>query len=175
MTVARYSLPARLLHWAVAAGIVTAVGIALAFDDLPLSPARIRLLNYHKWAGVSVLFLVVVRIAVRLWLKPPALPASMRAWEFKLAAATHHLLYALMVLVPVFGWLASSALGFPPVWFGIVHLPALLEKNKAVADVLQPIHMTLAWTLVALVVLHVVAALKHRFFDHDKVMDRMLF
>jgi cytochrome b561 len=175
MTVARYSLPARLLHWAVAAGIVTAVGIALAFDDLPLSPTRIRLLNYHKWAGVTVLFLVLIRIAVRLRLTPPALPATMRSWELKLAAATHHLLYALMALVPVFGWLASSAKGFPPVWFGIVHLPALLEKNKAVADVLQPIHTTLAWTLVALVVLHVVAALKHRFVDRDQVLDRMSF
>jgi cytochrome b561 len=102
------------------------------------------------------------------------MPAGMPAWQRKAAEATHVLLYLLMFAVPLSGWLMSSAKGFQTVWFGVLPLPDLLDKNQELGDLLQQVHMLLNFTMAALVIAHLGAALKHHFIDRDDVLARML-
>ena len=113
-----------------------------------------------------------VRLAWRITHRPPP-DLAMPAWQAKAAHATHHLLYALFFIVPLVGWAYSSAAGFPIVWFGVLPLPDLLPVDKALAEAIKPVHGWLAWTLIALVALHVAAALKHHFIDRDGLIARM--
>jgi cytochrome b561 len=174
MKEAKYTPAARALHWLIAILIATALGFALSFDGLPLSPRKIRLINYHKWAGLSVLWLVAVRFAWRLTHRPPELPGSMSALQRKAAGTAHAVLYLLMGATPMIGWALSSAKGFPLAYLGVVPLPDLLAKDKATAEVLQLVHGSCAWTLIALAAAHAAVALKHHFVDRDDVLRRML-
>jgi cytochrome b561 len=123
---------------------------------------------------VTIFLCVVLRLGWRLLHTPPALPAAMPAWQRNIAGATHILLYLLMVAVPRSGWLMSSAKGFQTVWFGVLPLPDLLDKDKELGDLLQQLHMLLNFSMAALVVAHFGAALKHHFSDRDEVLARMI-
>ena len=169
----KYTLPARILHWLTALAILTAFFIALSIDGKPLH-TKFLLINYHKWAGITVLGLVILRVLWRLTHRPPELPDHMASWEKRIAHGGHGLLYILMIAVPIGGWLYSSALGFPIVWFSVVHLPNLVAKDKALADMIGPVHETAAWTLIIVALLHAAAAIKHHFVDRDNVLKRML-
>lgn len=173
----RYTLPAIVLHWVLALAILSAFAAGVYLDDLPFSPAKLKLINWHKWAGVSILFLSVVRLAWRLTHRPPALPAridqAMPGWQRSAYHATHHLMYLLFFAVPLLGWAYSSAKGFPIVWFGVLPLPDLMPANKELADTIKELHGLAAWGLIGLVALHVAAALKHQFIDRDGLLDRM--
>jgi cytochrome b561 len=98
----------------------------------------------------------------------------MPRWQRVAAAANHVLLYALLLMIPVSGWLMSSASGVPVVYLGLIPLPDLVGKDKALADQLKLAHEALNWTLIALIVLHVAAALKHHFVERDEVLPSML-
>jgi cytochrome b561 len=141
--------------------------------DLPLSPDKLRLYSYHKWIGITVLLLVAVRVSWRLSHVPPPLPASVAAWQRQASAVVHGLLYLLMIAIPLSGWLMSSAKGFQTVWFGVLPLPDLIGKDKALGDQLAEVHKILNFTLLALVVLHVGAALQHHFIEHQPFLQRM--
>ena len=173
-TAPRYTVTARVLHWLIAIAIVGALCVALTFDDMPISPRKIRLINYHKWFGLTVLFLLVARAAWRFGHRPPTLPASMPAWQVRAAHASHGLLYLLMLVVPILGWFLSSADGFPITYLGLIPLPSLTAKDKAVAEVLEDAHAVLAWTLIVVASAHALAALKHHVVDRDDVLRRML-
>jgi cytochrome b561 len=123
---------------------------------------------------VSVFLLLWLRLAWRLIHPVPSLPATMKVWEKKAAHAVHFLLYVLMVAVPVSGWLFSSASGVQVVLFGMLPLPDLLDKDKALADSLKAVHFALNKSLIAIVLIHAAAALKHHFHDRDEVLVRML-
>jgi cytochrome b561 len=141
--------------------------------DLPLSPQKLRFYSYHKWLGVTVFALVLVRVFLRWrYPPPPLLPAP--HWQQRAAQGVHHAFYFLMFAIPLSGWLMSSAKGFPTVWFGVLPLPDLLEKNEALGDLLRDIHEALNWLLGILVCLHVGAALKHHWHDRDATLARML-
>jgi cytochrome b561 len=168
----RYALPARALHAVMALAIFAAFALAFWFDDMPLSRLKINLINYHKWIGVAVLALVVVRLAWRLTHRPQD-PEGLKPWARTLAHLTHWALYGLMAWVPFVGWLMSSAKGYPVVWLGVLPLPDLVAKDPQLGHTLKEVHEWAAWALLALVVLHIAAALKHRFVDHDDVMNRM--
>ena len=170
----RYSRTAIALHWIVALLIVLSFSIGLYMVGLEVSPRMLRLYSWHKWVGVTIALLMFVRIGWRLTHPAPALPATMARWERTLATGTHLLLYVLLVALPLTGWLMSSASGFPVVYFGVVPLPDLVHKDKALAEVLRITHYVLNKTLLALVTLHVAAALKHHFRDRDTVLARML-
>lgn len=170
----RYTATAIALHWVVAALIAGAFAIGLIAVELAVSPQKLKLYSWHKWIGVSIALLALVRITWRLWHPAPALPSGMRRWEQHVATGTHVLLYMLLLAVPVTGWLMSSASGFPVVYFGVLPLPDLVAKDKALADTLKLVHYALNKTLLVLVVLHVAAALKHHVLDHDDVLTRML-
>ena len=98
----------------------------------------------------------------------------MPGWQKAAAHGLHHLLYLLMIAIPLSGWLMSSAKGFQTVYFGVLPLPDLLPKNKELGELLEVVHSSLNFTLAGLVVAHVAAALKHHLLDRDDVLTRML-
>jgi len=162
------------LHWLIAIAIIGTFALGLYMHELPLSPQKLRLYSWHKWAGVTIFLFVMLRLVWRLSHRPPEMPAGMPAWQRKAAEATHVLLYLLMLAVPLSGWLMSSAKGFQTVWFGVLPLPDLLDKNKELGDLLQEVHEVLNFSMAALVIAHLGAALKHHFIDRDDVLARML-
>jgi cytochrome b561 len=162
------------LHWLIAFAIIGAFALGLYMSDLPLSPLKLKLYSWHKWAGVTIFLFVVLRLGWRMLHRPPELPAAMPAWQRQAAAATHVLLYLLMLAVPLSGWLMSSAKGFQTVWFGVLPLPDLVGKSKELGDLLKEVHELLNFSMAALVVAHLGAALKHHFVDRDDVLARML-
>ncbi|MCK9379841.1 MAG: cytochrome b [Sulfuritalea sp.] len=170
----RYSGVAIGLHWLIAVAIAGSFSVGLYMADLPLSPQKLKLYSWHKWAGVTIFLVVMVRLGWRLSHRPPQLPAGMPAWQRKVAEATHVLLYVLMIVIPLSGWLMSSAKGFQTVWFGVLPLPDLLAKNEALGKLLEEVHELLNWSTAAVVVAHLGAALKHHFIDRDDVLTRML-
>jgi len=171
---ARYTATAIALHWLVALGILGAFSLGLYMQDLPISPAKLKLYSYHKWAGVTLFLLILTRLAWRLAHPPPPLPTAMPAWQRRLAGGLHHLLYVLLFAIPLSGWLMSSAKGFQTVWFGVLPLPDLVGKDKALGDALALVHQTLNFSMAGLVMVHVAAALKHHLLDRDDVLQRML-
>lgn len=174
----RYSAPAMLLHWLLALAIFTSLGVGLYMTGLPFSMARLKLYNWHKWAGIMILVLSVLRLLWRLIHRPPALPSKVKAamprWQQAAYQGTHHAMYALFILIPLAGWAYTSATGFPVVLFGIWQLPDFVPKDKALADLLKTAHAWLAFTLMGLIALHIAAALKHHFYDRDGLLLRML-
>lgn len=174
----RYTALAIALHWLLALGIVAMFVLGAYMADLPFSPTRLKLYNWHKWAGISVLLLSVLRLVWRVTHRPPALPAAiaqaMPTWQTRVYHATHHLLYALFFAVPLLGWAYSSAAGFPIVWLGQIALPDWVPADKALAALLKPLHALSAFALMGLAALHVAAALKHQFIDRDGLLLRML-
>jgi cytochrome b561 len=173
----RYTGPAIAAHWLLALMILGSLAVGWYMSDLPVSPQRLKLYNWHKWAGVTILALSVLRLTWRLTHRPPPLPASiegaMPPWQRTAYHATHTLMYALFFAVPLAGWAYSSMAGFPIVWFGVLPLPDFVPVDKELAKQIKPVHAWLAYTLLALVVLHVAAALKHHFVDRDGLIHRM--
>jgi len=161
------------LHWIIAATILGTFALGVYMHELPLSPTKLRLYSYHKWIGVTIFALVLFRLLWRLGHRPPPPPLSMPAWQRRTAAVTHVLLYALTLAIPVSGWLMSSASGFQVVYLGLLPIPDLLAKDKALADQLKDAHEFLNMFMLALVVLHAAAALKHHLLDCDDVLARI--
>jgi cytochrome b561 len=171
----RYTNTAIVLHWLIAILIVGAFALGLFMTDIPgFSPTKLRYYAWHKWAGVTVLLLAAVRLLWRLKNRPPALPTDMPLWQRRAAHALHNVLYMFIFAVPLSGYFYTLAAGFPVVWFGVVQLPVLIAKNKALADLLEPVHYWLNMAMAAVVVLHVMAALKHHVVDRDDTLRRML-
>ena len=169
-----YTSIAKGLHWLMAILLFGLLALGFYMHDLPLSPQKLQLYSWHKWAGVTAFLLVLVRLAWRVTHIPPALPASMPKLMQLAAHAGHFLLYALMIAIPLSGWLMSSAKGFQTVWFGILPLPDLLDKNKELGQLLAQVHSALNFVLIAVILGHVGAALKHHFIDKDDILTRML-
>ncbi len=171
---ARYTKTAKGLHWLMAVLFFGMLGLGFYMQGLPLSPDKLKLYSWHKWVGVTVFLLALFRIAWRVTHQPPALPSSMPRLMQIAAHAGHHMLYMLMFLIPLSGWLMSSAKGFQTVWFGILPIPDLLEKNKLLGDLLQTVHVSLNYLFIAVLIGHIGAALKHHFIDKDDILTRML-
>lgn len=171
---ARYTKTAKSLHWLMAVLFFGMLGLGFYMQGLPLSPDKLKLYSWHKWVGVTVFLLALFRIAWRVTHQPPALPGSMPRLMQIAAHAGHHMLYMLMFLIPLSGWLMSSAKGFQTVWFGILPIPDLLEKNKLLGDLLQTVHVSLNYLFIAVLIGHIGAALKHHFIDKDDILTRML-
>lgn len=171
----RYTSIAIILHWVMALLIFVTWSIAIAVADLPLSPARITGLSWHKWLGVSIFFLVILRLLWRATHPVPILKLVMPLWQERAMQFTHVVLYLLMILIPIVGWLMSSAMGYTVNYFGLFELPDLVDKDKELGHQLKEIHELLANGLMVLVGLHILAALKHQFVDKDGLIGRMTF
>ena len=162
-----------MLHWLAACLIVGGFAVGLWMTGLALGPLKLRWYAYHKWIGITVFLLAALPHRLALAPSPPP-PVPMPAWQRRAAAATHALLYVLMFVIPLSGWIYSSATGISVVYLGLVPLPDLVGKDKRLAAVLKVVHVTLNYTLLALVIVHAGAALKHHLVDHDGVLARML-
>jgi cytochrome b561 len=174
MTALRYTRTAIVLHWASAVLILCGFSLGLFMIGLEFSPAKFRLYAVHKWIGITVFLVAAARLAWRAAYPAPPLLSSMPAWQEWAARATQASLYALMLAIPISGWIYSSATGVSVVYLGLFPLPDLIPKDRETAKVLLLVHKTLNFTLAAAVTLHSGAALWHHFVDRDGVMARML-
>ena len=169
-----YTSTAKALHWIMAIAIIGLFCFGLYMSNLPLSPEKLRYYSWHKWAGVSVFILAIMRLSWRTFNRPPGLPTHMGRNERLAAHSGHGLLYFLMFAIPLSGWLMSSAKGFQTVMLGVLPIPDLLTKNRELGNLLQTVHWSLNMMLAAIVIGHALAALKHHVKDKDDVLTRML-
>ena len=165
---------AKGLHWLMAALLLGLLALGLYMTDLPLSPEKLLLYSWHKWLGVSAFLLLWCRLLWRLTHRAPAAPDGLSAGMARLATLGHLALYALMLLIPLSGWLMSSAKGVPTVWFGLWPIPDLLPRDRALGDALQLVHRALNYLLMATIAGHVAAALWHHTVRKDDTLRRML-
>jgi cytochrome b561 len=172
-TLTRYGAVAQLFHWVIVVLILTQ--FVLAWRAHGLSPvAKIGVLATHKSVGITILALAVLRLTWRLFNPVPPYPAGRPRWQELASHVSHFLLYALLLIQPVLGWLMSSARAFSVSWFGLVQLPDFIAPNRAAFEQLHDWHEAMGFTLATIALIHIAAALKHHFFDHDDVLRRML-
>ncbi|MBV8061306.1 MAG: cytochrome b/b6 domain-containing protein [Alphaproteobacteria bacterium] len=180
-TVTAYNVVAKTLHWLIGLAILGMLALGWIMTDMPnTDPAKFSLFQLHKSIGVSILLLALVRIGWRLTHAAPALPATAKPWEIKLAHGTHYLLYALMIIMPITGWVVISTSTFKlrTLLFSIVPWPAIpylgdLENKKEIHDLFGDAHGIIAYVIAAFVALHAAAALKHHFINRDDILLRM--
>ena len=170
----RYTALAQGFHWIIAALIVIQFTLAWTADDLPLGARKLGLLARHKSVGMTVLMLAVLRLLWRLRNPAPPLPAGMSFLERRLAHITHVAFYVLLFAMPLTGWMMSSAKNYSVSWFGWFTWPNLIGKNEAAFDFLRATHDALSYVLFCIAILHILAALKHHFWNKDDVLLRML-
>ena len=171
----RYTKTAMLLHWLIALLIVSGFIMGLVMTSIPgFTPSKLRYFSWHKWIGVSVFGLAVLRILWRHFNKPPAHPAHMPAWQNHAADAMHWALYFLIFAVPVSGYLYTLSAGVPVVYLGLWEMPVFMAPDPELKPLLREIHYWLDMTMAALVIAHAGAALKHHLIDRDNVLKRML-
>mgnify|MGYP004545853963 CR=1 FL=1 len=168
----RYSAGAIGFHWAIAALVLFNLWLGLFHDALP---PEWKVMPVHKSVGITILALTLGRIAWRLTHKPPALPEAMPGWEKAAAKSVHFVFYALLLILPLSGWLMSSNPDRPRPfsWFFAVDVP-LLPTTPGVASVAHDAHERLGLLMAMLVVLHIAAALRHHILLRDRVFARML-
>jgi len=169
-----YHPVAKTLHWLMSILIIGLLALGLYMHDLPLSPQKLELYSWHKWFGVTVFLLVWLRLAWRIAHPAPPPPAGLSPSLKTIARAAHGLLYGLMVLIPLSGWLMSSAKGFQTVWFGALPIPDLIARDKHMGDLLQQVHEGLNVVLMLTLGGHIVAALWHHLVLKDDTLKRMI-
>ncbi|MFH1804484.1 MAG: cytochrome b [Pseudomonadota bacterium] len=172
-TALRFGIVAKTFHWVMAVLFVLMFAIGWYMDLLPLGLEKLEWMSRHKSIGIGILFLAVLRI---IWRASESTPdaISNRTWEKRAAKIAHIALYAVMLAMPMTGWLMSSAANFSVSVFGLFTLPDLVAPDKDLFAALSYTHWLLSWGIVALVGLHVAAALKHHFMDRDSTLRRML-
>jgi len=153
--------------------IIAAYVLASILEDMTLSPLKLKMYSWHKWLGLSVLFLLPLRVLLRV-LDPFDHRVELTPFEVKVSAAVHGLIYLLLFAVPMFGWLYSSASGFSVVWLGVLPMPDLVDKSESLKEIFEELHEGSVNLLVTLVVLHAAAALYHHHVRRDGVLTRMV-
>ena len=172
-TAERYGIVSQLFHWTIVALVITQFVLANLAHDAP-TMQKLALINWHKWSGMTILMLAVLRLTWRLANVVPEIPATTAPWQRWAARLSHTLLYVLLFAMPLSGWLMSSARNFPVSWFGLFTFPDLVRPDRALYEVFHEIHEILAATLFVTAIIHLSAALKHHFIDRDNVLRRML-
>jgi len=174
VSVAEYNPLAKLLHWVVAGMIVLQFVLAKMADNAGdvAELRQLALLANHKSVGITILIFAAARIGLRLWQATPD-PLPMPAWQQTASEISHWLLYALLFLLPITGWLMSSASASSVSWFNLVQMPDLVAADPRLKDVLHEVHETFAKLLLLLAALHVLAAIKHSLFDKDGALGRI--
>lgn len=173
-TADRWGAVSQLFHWLIVALILAMAYLGLTMGDLPNSPRKIEVYALHKSIGLTLLALVALRVAWRLYAGAPgAVPGTPR-WQQRLASLTHALIYALLFAIPLSGWVLNSAAGYPLQWFKLFNLPAIAGRSDRVHELASNAHELLFWVLAVLVLLHAAAAFYHHLFQNDDTLRRML-
>jgi|CXWL01.1.fsa_nt_gi cytochrome b561 len=173
-TLQTYGVVAKIFHWLMAILVIALLVVGLIMADMENSPDKFKLIGIHKEVGIVVLFLAALRLGWKVLDVSPLLPNSIGKLAQLGAKLLHLSLYALMFAMPITGWLMSSAAGFPVSMFGLFTMPNLVAPDKEFKHDMNELHETLAWVLIALIVLHLLAALLHHFYYKDNVLTRML-
>jgi len=173
-TADRFGLVAKSLHWLTLILLIGSFVLALSMTAMPLSPRKLQFYSWHKWFGVTIFLVAILRLAWRRANTVPRPPHGTPLWRRRAAAASHAALYALLIVMPVTGWIMSSALNLPVVYLGLVHIPSPFGVDRELGEAMRVVHHLLAWTLLALVGVHALAALHHHFVQRDDVLRRML-
>lgn len=174
-TTDRWGPVSQLLHWLIVLLVLGMATVGLLMVELPKSPKYFWVYDLHKSTGLTVLVLVAIRLAWRLYAGTPRPVAGTPRWQERIASATHWLLYAMIFAVPLSGWLYDSVSGLRPLrWYGLFKVPKLAAPDQALQPVFRDIHEWLFWVLVALVAVHAAAAFYHHLFQHDATLTRML-
>lgn len=168
----RYTRVAIWLHWLIATAVTTNIALAMLSEGLPRA-TRTAAMNIHKPLGLVVLALSILLILWRIGHRAPPPPARTPAWQRPVSRIVHFLFYALLILLPLSGWIWFSAADRPIDFFGLFTVPALTGADEALADAMHDRHETLGLAMLALVVLHVAAAFKHQFVDRTGLIGRM--
>lgn len=162
------------LHWLTLLLVLALVLVGFLMQELPNSPTKIQVYALHKSFGLTVLALTVLRLLWRLFAGAPAPVPGTPRWQAGVASATHGALYAILLAMPLSGWLYNSASGFPLRWFNLFALPKLSGYDAEVKAFALAAHEWLFIALAAIVAVHAAAALKHHYFDRDATLSRML-
>lgn len=170
----RFGALAKTLHWLTFLLLLGSFGIGLTMVELELGPRKLQAYSWHKWVGVTVFLVSVLRLGWRCVDPPPPLPVAMPAWQKRGARLSHAGLYLVLLIMPITGWVTSSALGLTTVYLGLVELPNLVAPDRALREPLILLHNVLAVTLAILIAVHAGAALYHHFVLKDNVARRML-
>lgn len=193
-TTTRYTKTAVILHWLIAIAIFSMFALGWFMEGLPKEGAkqmaydvfnfgiytwqladaatpRTFYFNLHKSIGVTILGLIIVRVLWRVTHKPPALLSSYKVWERKLATGVHHLLYLLMIALPVSGVIMATYSKYGIKWFGYPLIKGL--DNNAARESFKEIHELIGVVILVMLILHIAGALKHHFVDKDDTLKRM--
>lgn len=162
------------LHWLTLIMILSLAAVGMNMDDLPNGPQKIQVYALHKSVGLTVLALTLIRLSWRFCSVTPEPIAGTPKWQEWTAKLVHGVLYALLLAMPISGWLYNSAAGFPLKYFGLFSLPKLSAYNPELKALAGEAHGTFFYTLALLMLLHAGAALKHHYLDKDNTLTRML-
>ena len=163
---------AQAFHWIIVALLV--VQYFTEWAPKSLGGGSDALTDWHLAIGPTILLVMLLRLLWRLTHRPPPPPTDLPVALRLLSRATHYAFYAILIVLPLLGWTAASGFGVTPYLLGFIPLPALIAKNKSLADTIGDVHGTLALALLAVIALHVAGALYHRLVKHDGVLQRML-
>ena len=171
----RYTSPAIAFHWIVAIAVLSLIGLGLYMVDIPKgTPDRAFYFNLHKSLGVTTAILVAIRLWWRARNPPPPLPASLPNWQVQASKLSHALLYMCLIVMPLSGFSATQFTKYGVNYFGLFKIPPMGWENKEIYEFLQGIHEVTSELLIAVVVIHFVAAIKHLVINRDGVFQRML-
>jgi cytochrome b561 len=191
----RYTKTAIVLHWLIALGVFGMFALAWYMTGLPreapkqmaydlfdlgiytwqlaeAASPRAFYFNLHKSIGITLFALIIIRVLWRITHKPPALLTSYKAWERQLSTGAHHLLYLLMIVMPVSGLIMSVSGEYGVKWFGLDFISGL--NNKSLREIFHETHEIAAILFLLIIGLHIIGALKHKFIDKDETMNRIL-
>ncbi len=171
-TISHFGLVSKGMHWLMALLIIGLLAVGLYMTNLPAGEQKSTLYGWHKSFGIIILVLALLRVIWSLSNKTPSL--NIVRYEQIAARCMHFILYILMIFMPLSGWIMSCAAGHPPSLFGMVTLPNIVAPNNELRDVFALMHQWIAYCLIVLIVIHVLAALKHHFIDKNDILRRML-
>ena len=162
------------LHWLIVVLVVGMAALGLSMTGLADNAVKARLYGLHKSIGLTILALMLLRLAWRLYAGAPQAVAGMPRWQQRIATATHAALYGLLIAMPLSGWVINSSSGFPLRWFGWWRVPQFGGRDEALNALAKNWHEALFWVLVVLALVHAFAAFWHHVFQQDATLSRML-
>lgn len=168
----RYTKVAIWLHWLIGLAVIANIGLAMLTEGLPRETHRAAM-GVHKALGITILALTLLRLLWRLGHRTPPLPVGTPGWEKWASRIVHVLFYALLILLPLSGWVWMSAADRPIDFFGLFTLPSIVAPDKALGDVMHERHEAMGLTMLALVIIHLLAVAKHQFIDRNRQLSRM--
>jgi cytochrome b561 len=169
-----YPATSKWLHWLVAASVLTTAPVAIAMTRVDKGATQDTLFAFHKSIGVLILVLMILRLINRLVVGAPIPEPGIAAWQKTASAFVHTSFYVLLIAMPIVGYIATSAYGAPPSFFGLFTLPPITGQDEALATQLFTLHRWVGYLLILLVLTHIGAALYHHFVRGDNVLQRML-